>query len=56
MTNWCTFRSSSVSARGAVTHPTFQPVHENVLPADEIWIVRSRMPGSVAIGMWARPS
>ena len=30
--------------------PDFQPVHENVLPADEMRIVRSRMPGSPASG------
>ena len=34
----------------AHTQPIFQPVNENVLPADEIVTVRSRMPGSVASG------
>jgi len=34
-----------------VTQPTFHPVNEKVLPAELIVTVRSRMPGSEAIGM-----
>ena len=34
----------------AVTQPIFQPVNENVLPAELIVTVRSRIPGSDAIG------
>src|SRR3712207_9481850 len=43
---------SAAETRGAgpVAQPTFQPVHENVLPADEIRSVRSRMPGNEASG------
>ena len=33
-----------------VTQPIFQPVNENVLPAELIDTVRSRIPGSEAIG------
>ena len=39
------------SGAGAVSQPIFQPVVLNVLPPDEIEIVRSRAPGSVAIGV-----
>ena len=39
-----------MSGGGAHAQPVFQPVIENVLPADEIVTVRSRIPGSVAIG------
>ena len=38
------------SAAGPHIQPIFQPVVLNVLPPDEIVSVRSRMPGSVAIG------
>ena len=41
--------------RGPVTQPIFQPVKENVLPAELIVTVRSAMPGRVAIGT-CRPS
>ena len=41
------------SSGGAQTQPIFQPVHENVLPPDEIVTVRSRMPGNVASGTCA---
>ena len=44
-------RTADTSAGGAVTQPTFQPVKENVLPAEPMVTVRSRMPGSVASGM-----
>ena len=46
-------RTAATSSADAVTQPTFQPVNENVLPAEEIDTVRSRMPGSVATGMCA---
>ena len=39
-----------------MTQPTFQPVKENVLPAEEMVTVRSRMPGSVASGDVLGPS
>ena len=42
---------TAVTSSGvALTQPIFQPVKENVLPAEETETVRSRMPGSVAIG------
>ena len=49
-------RTAATSSGGPCTQPTFQPVTENVLPADEIVSVRSAMPGSVAIGTCGRPS
>ena len=48
--------TTPTSSAGPVTQPTFQPVKENVLPALEMVIVRSHMPGSVAIGTCRRPS
>ena len=53
--NWCAARTAAASSGGAIAQPIFQPVSENVLPKDEIVIVRSRIPGSVAIGT-CRPS
>ena len=41
---------------GATAQPIFQPVSENVLAVDEIVIVRSRIPSSVAMGTCLRPS
>ena len=42
---------TAVTSSGvAVTQPIFQPVNENVLPAELIGAVRSRMPGNGAIG------
>ena len=38
------------ASAGPVTQPTFQPVAENVFPDDEIEMVRSHIPGSVATG------
>ena len=49
-------RTALSSCGGAHTQPIFQPVTLNVLPALEMVTVRSRMPGSVAIGTWVRPS
>ena len=40
-----TVRTAFTSSAGPVTQPTFQPVTENVLPADEIVTVRSRHAG-----------
>ena len=37
-----------------MTQPIFQPVKENVFPAELIDTVRSRMPGSDAIGTCGR--
>ena len=42
------------SSAGAVIQPIFQPVVLNVLPPEEMVTVRSRAPGSVAIGTCAR--
>ena len=53
--NWCAARTAAESRGGAAAQPIFQPVSENVLPKLEIVIVRSRIPGRVAIGTW-RPS
>ena len=38
-------RTAATSSRGPVAQPIFQPVKENVLPAEEIVTVRSRHPG-----------
>jgi hypothetical protein len=43
-------RTAATNEGVPVTQPIFQPVNENVLPADEIETVRSRMPGKVTIG------
>ena len=48
--------TAATSARGPVAQPIFQPVTENVLPAEEIVSVRSAIPGSVASGTCSRPS
>ena len=45
-----TARTAATSSAVAVTQPIFQPVNENVLPAELIDTVRSRMPGSEPIG------
>ncbi len=47
-------RAADTSSAGPVAQPTFQPVNENVLPAEPRVSVRSRMPGSVAIGTCGR--
>ncbi len=50
--NHClTFSTRSISSAGPVAQPIFQPVTENVLPAEETVTVRSAIPGSVEIGM-----
>ena len=41
---------------GATAQPTRQPVTEYDFEMPEMVIVRSAMPGSVAIGVWPRPS
>ena len=43
--NWCALAITSISARGPVTQPTFQPVSEKIFPAEPIRTTRSRMPG-----------
>ncbi|CPU63590.1 Uncharacterised protein [Mycobacteroides abscessus] len=50
MRNCFTVRTAVTSGSGPCSHPTFHPVNENVLPAEEMVIVRCRIPGSVAIG------
>ena len=42
--------TAEMSGRGPDAQPIFHPVQENVLPADEMRTVRSRMPGRVASG------
>ena len=49
-------RAAATSSAGPLIHPTFQPVQLNVFAALEIRNVRSRIPGSVANGVWVRPS
>ncbi len=39
-------RTAATSSAGPCTQPTFQPVTENVLPAEEMVSVRSARPGS----------
>ena len=51
-----TARTAATAAAGPVTQPTFHPVVENVLPADEMVSVRSLIPGSVATGTCSAPS
>ena len=53
--NCFTVRMASTSSGAAQSQPTFHPVHEKVLPPEEIVTVRSRMPGIVANGT-CRPS
>ena len=45
MRNCFASRTASTRSAGPVTQPTFQPVNENVLPAELMDSVRSRMPG-----------
>ena len=49
-------RTAATSSADPVTQPTFQPVNENVLPAEPIVTVRSAIPGSVQIGTCSTPS
>ena len=44
-------RTAATRAGEPVTQPIFQPVKENVLPAELIDTVRPAMPGSETIGM-----
>ncbi len=52
MRNCFAERTAATSSAGAVIQPTFQPVNEKVLPAEEMVTVRSRMPGKPARGRW----
>ncbi len=52
----CTGRMPAINDRGAIAHPTRQPVTEYVFESALIVIVRSAMPGSVAIGTCSAPS
>ena len=52
----CTLRMVSVSSGAAIAQPTRHPVTENVLLRLLTRMVRSRIPGSVIIGMCFRPS
>ena len=49
-------RTAATSSAGPLTQPTFQPVTENVLPAEDTVSVRPAIPGSVAIGTCRWPS
>ena len=48
--NCLAVRTARTRWAGPVAQPTFQPVNENVLPAELIVSVRSRIPGRVASG------
>ena len=48
--NWCALVTTSTSAGGPVTQPTFQPVSENIFPAEPMRTQRSRMPGRLISG------
>ena len=54
--NWWAAWAPAIRSPGPVAQPTFQPVKEKVLPALERERVRSRMPGTVAIGTCSAPS
>ena len=47
-----TVRTAATRCSGPLSQPIFQPVKENVLPAEEMVMVRSAAPGRVATGMW----
>ena len=53
--NCLTARTAATSSVGPCTQPTFHPVTEKVLPAEEMVSVRSAIPGSVAIGTCGTP-
>ena len=53
---WRTERTARMRSVGPVAQPTFHPVNEKLLPALPSVIVRSAMPGRVAMGMWGCPS
>lgn len=46
-------RTAVTRAAEPVTQPIFQPVNENVLPAEEMETVRSRIPGREMRGTWS---
>ena len=54
--NCLTARTAATASAGPLTHPTFHPVVEKVLPAEEMVRVRSHIPGSVATGTCSAPS
>ena len=49
-------RTAAMSSGVAVAQPTFQPVKENVLPAEPIETRRPRMPSMVANGTCSAPN
>jgi hypothetical protein len=55
MKSWAR-RMPTLISGGATAQPTRQPVTEYDFEIPEMVIVRSAMPGSVAIGVWPRPS
>ena len=48
--NWCVRIRLRARAGAAQRKPTFQPVRPNILPAEPIFTVRSRMPGHAISG------
>ena len=54
--NWCALAMADSRRGAAQTKPTFQPVSENIFPAEPILTVRSAMPGRPISGMCRRPS
>ena len=56
MRNCFTVRTAATRCSGPLSQPIFQPVKENVFPAEEMVRVRSAAPGSVATGMWRTPN
>ena len=48
--------AAAIIGCGPVAQPIFHPVKENVFPELEMLIVRSRIPGSEAIGTCSTPS
>ena len=54
--NWCTLRSSRVSAAGATQYPTRRPVACRVLPKEKTAKLRDASPGCVSTEMCRPPS
>ena len=55
MRNCLAVRAACTSGAGPHNQPIFQPVVLNVLPPEEIEMVRSLAPGRVATGTWGSP-
>lgn len=48
---WRTTLTARIRCAGPYAQPTFHPVKENDLPPEPIVMVRSNIPGSVAMGI-----